>query len=526
MASNSSQKSSVSPSSFADVLETNSPPTQTKKYATIRPRPEPAITISDTKQALLRKQLLRQRNPYSGCFISRCRTRNCRLSTHQQWVSSRSPDKQTDITNEAQAAIGTTSGTVTPDSRLDALPGLPAAGLEGPEIKKLFHMFFSYDYPRLTALLHPPAITDSAKKWVDACQQEALDRSLTSSVYCYMYIASAHLHELTRRNDLSPNKVSGVLRGKLLQLMREKLDNFVQVEVENIIMVILTIVQFDLALTQHVVLDSHRSALQHLVTKQGGLHNIRYAVVYVITLDRILAMYTAKTPLYAETIDRTFLRPPKIALQYGSNLDGQNQQINIDSDVAHFCYDVCRAIEIVEDEKWTFEPGRTENSYDASQIHYLYFLKYHIHNTFAHLQSRTLAVSEKSRPILFASNIVAYFILQLNYMPAITRFLSNRLRGYLEEQNLPRDWLGYEDILSWIMCALLSTPGHWDGRDWAKLRFIELKKLRYGNSRWPRSWISNEIKNVRKYVWSARLDKYLTATLTQLESSRDSRSET
>jgi len=492
------------------------------KYVAIRPRPgsDSTIAAADVEQTLLSSRAFRLRNRYTGCFISKCRTRNCNLSTHRQWIANTSTDKQNVTKAAVEAAIKLSDGLLNSDSTLDALPPLP--GLEGPEVKRLFHLFFAYDFQRITTLMQPPPMTDVARRGIEAIRGQALERSLTSPIYCHMYVASAHLHDLTRKNALSPSKISGVLRGKLLQLMQQKLNAFERADIENIITLMLTLVQFDLALSQHIVLDSHRSALRHLVTKQGGIHNLRYTLHYVITLDRILATYTAKPPIFAEMVDRKFLKPPKIPLVYGVHLEVPGTRINIDREVSDFCHDVCRAVEIVEHEKWTFEPGRDHDTYDAGQVQYLYFLKYQIHTAFAHLQSRQFASTERSMPILLAANIVAYLILQINYMPAFTRFLSDRLRSYLEEQQLPRDWSRCEDILRWIMCVLLSTSKCWRGRAWAQSCLVDLLEREYGKSRWPQSWVSDELSNVRKCVWSDRLDNHLLSALLQFGPSRSS----
>jgi len=492
------------------------------KYIAIRPRPDSnsAITASDVEQTLLSSRVFRLRNRYTGCFISKCQIKNCKLSTHRQWIATTSTDKQNATKAAVEAAITLSDGLLNSDSMLDALPPLP--GLEGSEVKRLFHLFFAYDFPRITALLQPPPMTDSARQSIEAFRRDSLERSLTSPIYCHMYVASAHLHELTRKNDLSPSRISAVLRGKLLQLMRQKLNAFKRAEIENIISVMLTLVQFDLALSQHIVLDSHRSALRHLVIKQGGIHNLGHTLHYALTLDRILATYTAKPPIFAEMVDRKFLRPPKVPPVYGVNLEARECRTNIDQEVSDFCYDVCRAVEIVEHEKWTFEPGREDGTYDAGQVQYLYFLKYQIHTAFAHLQSRQFAITKTSMPILLAANIVAYLILQINYMPAFTRFLSDRLRSYLEEQQLPRDWSKCEDILRWVLCVLLSTSKCWRGRAWAQSCLFDLLEREYGRSGWPQSWISDELSNARKCVWSDRLDKDLLSALSQLEHSRSS----
>lgn len=492
-----------------------------KRYPELRPKPDPIAKSLPLKHAKpVRSRLVSLRNPYSGCLISLCRTRKCRLLTHHRGNFTKSSDKQDAITKELTATYSDLRLGEIPDLKLDAFPRLPGDLLEIGEARRLFHTFFSYDYPRQQALLFPPSTLSATKQLNRVMRQDALDKALSSAVYCLTYIASAHLHEQNRMDDLSPNKVSGVLRGKLLQLLREKLDNFTAAESENIILVILTIVQFDMALIQRTAFDGHRNALQLLINKRGGIHNLQYATQYVLVLDRILAMYTGKPPLYAERIDRKFLRPPKVEPRYGFGFDVNNKQLELDPKVLVFCFDVCRAIEIVEHENWNFEPDRALESFDPSQIQYLYFLKYHIHNTFAHLQADPLLNPEKSKPVLFAANVVAYLILQINFLPAITLLLVKRLRSSLQAQKLPEDWFGYGDILCWIMCTLLTNPGYWDGTVWAQECLTRLVNEKYGYNEWPNSWVHDQLENVKSFVWSSRLDRGLKVALHQLEQSR------
>lgn len=405
-----------------------------------------------------------------------------------------------------------------PSRKLIALPTFTNPEVDDNEFKNLFHQYLSFDMPRIVALMAPPPLLQSPDDNTKARVQGVANLGLVAPVYFLLFVSMAHLLQLVRREQFEPDRISAKLYGCLMHMLREKLGDYKPTEASDLVLAVLALCSFDMTLEKHVAVNHHRAALQQLVA-QAGIHRLGRSLPYVLSWDRIIAAFTAKPPLFAKMPDRQFIRSPQRPTRYGLGFDMARDELDLDADVRNLCSDVCRAIEIVEGENWTFRPERLYSPYTAAEIQYLYFLRDVIQNTCTVLQARDLHNSPKSRPIFFAAMIIQYLVLGKNDLPWYSTATANRLYNVLARQNLDMVWRGNEDVLCWLMCLMMIIPIPWRGRAKAVKLFSDWLESRSGYDQTDTlQKVQNGLCNPEDFIWhKPDFDTQLSTALKEVQ---------
>jgi hypothetical protein len=213
------------------------------------PRLKPRATPSDRPQK---------------CPVPGCPRRDCPLQTHKNFVASRDSSRQTisarSVSRQTSPLVGSPSG----------LPELPLGNDQPPAYRVLFHDFFSRLYDRIAVLVAPPPLTAEGKAKMKKHKRDMLQRSLETPVYCLNYVASSFVATSRPAQD----RDTALLYGRVMTLLREKLASFTTDEVDNLMVVIVTLVLLDLIAGRHRDLEIHRRGMSLLVNSRGGLHNL------------------------------------------------------------------------------------------------------------------------------------------------------------------------------------------------------------------------------------------------------------
>ena len=240
------------------------------RYVAIRPRPpEPPKPLKPPRQSTatgLRPPPLPGLSGHRKCPVPICKRLNCRLQTHQNYGKYRMQAAQR--SSPSSKTSRTPSPLLTGD--LSGLPELPLGERQPAVYRKLFHDFFGTTYDRIAILLSPPPLSPELKNKAAAHKKAMLHRSLQTPVYCLNYVASAFVAHPRPSQD----RDAVVLYGKVMRLLREKLANFLSDEVDNLTVVILTLVMLDIAVNNYSNLEVHRAGMALLVDSRGGLHNL------------------------------------------------------------------------------------------------------------------------------------------------------------------------------------------------------------------------------------------------------------
>ena len=232
-------------------------------------------------------------------------------------------------------------------------------------------------------------------------------------------------------------------------------------------------------------------------------------------------MTNALPPLYSTwasftlPIQRAALYPAVYG-SFFSNNDNYSRAEEIDKDICKYCADVCRAIEVLEGENWTFKE-ETTSPYSA-EVFYLFYLRDRVNGRFAHLNARFADARSRELCVLLATKIVEYILFMDNYIAAIPASLAMRLQIILDGHDLNIVWQGWEDVLMWIVFVLTCMPNDWPGREWS----IELgrRMLRHMDSSKKdemqetcKELVLNQLK---RFVWSMRFDEDFLIACTDL----------
>ena len=299
-----------------------------------------------------------------------------------------------------------------------------------------------------------------------------------------------------------------------MRLLRDILNDYKpQSHAAQVLSIIFTVAIADLAAGRPERLFAHRQAVNKVLDSCGGSHYILEAVPLAVQLDRVIAITTNLPPLCTTWASVTLpvQRAAFYPAIYGSFFTaGNDARVNlIDKDISNYCSDVCRAIEILEGENWSFIDEIPNTN--SSEIYYFYYLRERVAGQFAHLNARFASADSREQCVLLATKIIEYLLFMDNYVVAITVNLATRLQSILVKHDLAKVWQGWEDVLLWITFVLVCMPNQWSGRAWSIELCGQTYQHLYG-AEWPDSWVWEKIAlaEARSFVWSSRIDGALS----------------
>lgn len=383
-----------------------------------------------------------------------------------------------------------------------------------PLFRYLFLEFCSRVYDRFGILLSPPPIDPTLKK-------ASVALAMTSEAYCLNAIASVSNDIMMRRKDKDGNRTATVLYGKTMSVLRAQVANFEIAEIDNLLMIIMTLALFDIVHFNFSNLDVHRQGMDQLVSRAGGVHNLTTSLYIVLHLDRVIAIFTGALPLYARPINRDIRRPNRHPEVYGSYFDSAEGRACIDPPVCDFSSDVSRVFELFEGANISFDPRIANVPVASADVLYFYFSRERVAIDFTQLNHRYWEKRCRSRCVLLATKILDYSILVDNYINVIPVFLAIKLRENMDVLRGSRQnfWQGDEDILTWLLFVLVMMPDSPNREDWAFGCLRRMLTNKY-NTFLSLSWKMEELQNMKKFVWcSSRLDEAFLKTCDELASS-------
>ena len=357
------------------------------------------------------------------CAVPECKVKNCNLRTHQQYARKSKALSQSSSSTSAASSVSSGqdgdlvyrnghspspsrigAGEPIPRNDLHGLEGLPDMVADKPVFRSLFQEFCGRVYDRLRILLNPPPIDLGRKKALVAL-------ATTSQAFCLNAIACVSNDIMMRRQDSYGDRTAAVLYGKTMGVLRAQVANFETAEVDNLLMIIMTLALFDIIHFNFSSLDVHRQGMDQLVSKVGGVHNLKASLSIVLHLDRVFAIFTGAIPLYALPIDRNIRRPSKYREVYGSYFESVEGRACIDQPVCDFSSDVSRVFDLFEGAKISFDPRIANMPVASADVLYFYFSRERVAIEFTHLHHRYWGKPCRSRCVLLATKILDYTIL-------------------------------------------------------------------------------------------------------------------
>ena len=237
-------------------------------------RPKPIVPLKAARLPIvLRKRTARLAVPSSRqkCPIPICKRLDCRLRTHRKYAKMSSVC--TDDLQRAVEAWRSPSPLLRGD--VSGLPELPLGHKQPAIYRAMFHQFFDSEYDRIVLLLQPPPLSKEERTKASQLKKDLLVQAFQKPVFCINYIATAYHSSVLTKRKASDDPYIAILRGKVLQLLREWLADFRHEDVDCLLLVvILTLVMLDLAAQNYCNLDIHRAGMERLVNSVGGVHNL------------------------------------------------------------------------------------------------------------------------------------------------------------------------------------------------------------------------------------------------------------
>lgn len=341
---------------------------------------------------------------------------------------------------------------------------------------------------------------------------------MTSPAYCLNALASVENEAVMKKKGTGRDPTATILYGKVMSILRLQVANFETPEIDNLLMIICTLSLYDVVHHNFSNLDIHRQGMVQLVDRVGGVHNLGSSLPIVLNLDRMVALYTGKLPIYARLIDRTIQRPIKYPEVYATFFSTDGKAC-IDHGVCDFCCDVSRALELFEGAKISFDPDIANKTADGD-ILYFYFSRQRVADHFTFLNHKHWALPSRSRCVLLTTKILDYTILMDNYINVIPAFLASKVKETLDRLKAD-SWKGYEDVLIWILFVLVTALQPPITNDWALVSLREMLVTKYDGVSGSLTLMKQELQNVKRFVWcSSRLDEAFLEVCYELTGSR------
>lgn len=504
---------------FTNKVKLKRPDINQRKLVTLLPKPAKVPEIKSRP-----KLQVHPRSPVPGpCGISQCDRPSCRLLSHRQYMNAKAKlqDKENSRTDSrrnptqhrkqssASSSLDKLHPTIAKAAGFPLLP-LDKSEQSNPILRQLFHDFFVKLVNRLHTMLIPPF--SGYPKWLQTRHQELFQNGTNRQIDCLNFLGAAHAYFTTRSGKGLPrsDSVGIMIHNDLMKQLRDTLEEYdAMKDAERVLSIIYTLVTEDLCTSgsqnSQSSLLAHRTAMERVVDSRGGLHNMGYATTLTISLDRTIAMHVGQNPRYSTWLSATLpiQRAPLHPLVYGGFFLVRQDNRRIHHDIVSFCNEVCRAIEILEGERWQFD-GKVRES--TPEIFYLYYLRDRVATKFVFLNARFVSDNTIDRCVLLATKIVEYIVLVDDYMASTTLLVAHRLQNLIKEQNVRQIWKGWEDVFLWVAFILACMPDYWTEREWATSVCFYTLQYTYGKH-WPIGWQQKQSDNLMRFVWSTtRLD--------------------
>jgi len=393
-------------------------------------------------------------------------------------------------------------GTPGPDHPVEPIQDLPLQKPYPAEFHQIFDFFVTHYFDKVTLVFRPPMKPDYKKEYI----QEAVTNELLTTIA----LAHSKVHLMLQTDDRSADAVSTVIYSRLVQIVRRKLDNVQHLEIDDLILGVVALANFDLLLERPETLLTHQRAIQHLVSARGGVHNLGRSLPYVLQTDRRLAVLTGTRPLLETWTTRLLETPQRPPGKYGAAFYISQPSQELQPDVLLFCQDECRLLELFEQSKKCYDTDKLSHG-DRTVIPYFFFCRDQLSAEFTNLHAKYRADQARNRCALLATKIVEFPILYGGLMPLLTEFLASELTKYLEETlqgGHPPGWQGNDDMLTWLLWVLNTAAVGWDGKDWAGPVLQDRLRRTYANHG-PKvgAWKGNgkgkgkEKEKEKKVVW-------------------------
>ena len=260
----STERRAKAPKINAEDVRTTSEPPERVKYVAIRPRP-PAPPEQPTK--LPSKHLkLHVASRQKKCPVPICKRADCKLQTHRSYgiYRKQAADQSMPIPESSRSPSPLLEGDVS------GLPQLPLGDGQSIVYRTLFHEFFGSIYDRIAIMVSPPPLSSEQKMKAADHKKAMLHRALEMPVYCLNYVASS----FCSKPRPSQYRDAVILHGRVMQLFRENLAKFSPEDVDDLLVVILTLVILSMAVNNYDNLHVHRTGMEMLVKSRGGMHNL------------------------------------------------------------------------------------------------------------------------------------------------------------------------------------------------------------------------------------------------------------
>jgi hypothetical protein len=212
-------------------------------------------------------------------------------------------------------------------------------------------------------------------------------------------------------------------------------------------------------------------------------------------------------------------RPLQFPLEYGSSFEAfSSSTCFLPNAVKQYCQDVCRAIELFEGQKISFDPD--ENETQANDFYYFYHLRHRITTEFCYLNAEHADSDPRVRCVLLATKIVEYLVLNENYVRAISPFLADQIFDLLDREDLETLWKGHEALLRWTQWTMCCGYSASDARRTRAITSTARRAAKvYRLSPFPLDWLEQGLHRscVRHFVWAAALDSKLDAVCSEVD---------
>lgn len=418
------------------------PPLPGSIVRNLAPKPDPsqAQTDNSSEQTPVRTSSSSRQSTTgsdiesSCCGVPQCSIPNCKLVTHINYgrqrklsllLSSRAAGLSLSSSGTLAGANSHANGSPIMDGKLK----LPIDDTPHQDFQKLFIHFFNIHYDAMV-LIFRPQLRDPAFK------QTIYRLALHNPIYCLTLVAQAHMNIIKDGLEVpSPrsDNLTDTIYTRLLKMTREKIQAFDLDDIDVLLMAIVVLCEYDLHLHQYDALSTHHNGMKALVAKRGGIHNLGLSLPYVLRMDRFLALRSNQLPQFAAPDVATasvIAHNMEQDLVYGSSF--QENSSGLSEHVRSVCTDSAHLLELMDDLSITFdstEPSKIANP----KMEYFYFLRENIEVRYTILnhQINRSNADMLNRLTLCASQLVAYYIAENNYLPLVTDLLATRIWNIL-----------------------------------------------------------------------------------------------
>jgi hypothetical protein len=371
---------------------------------------------------------------------------------------------QSDSTSSSREASTQPSDGVASDPRLP-LASFPSLPFEEPfphEFREIFDNYVTHLFDLGCLVLLTSVRTDSKESEIQSC--------LSSEMRMTLALAHCKTHMGLQSSGRCGDAVSDAIYGKLLQILRQKLDNLQDADIDDLIFCVIALADFDVLTGKPRTLTTHRTAIQHLVSARGGVHNLGRSLCLIMHADRRLAVMTGEYPLFSSPASRSGKLTQRPSSTYGSGFASTHIARNLDQEIILFCQDECQLIELFEQSKISFDMDHPSLG-DLNRLPLFHYSRDQLSAEFANLHAQHCPRKGKSWCVLLATKLVEHPIVMGGLMSMLTEYLAQELTDWLKKDlhaGHSAEWLGFEDMPTWILWVLVTLQVTWEGKIWAQ----------------------------------------------------------